>query len=105
MDQLEVLKRFLDISKENGSLSAFIKMGNDGDILREDLMRLLYDFNSLGINDPPEKFDKILDSLSDCKLTIDRLSNILNRVGEVIFEIYNIILEKYIPDDFYSELE
>ena len=103
MNQIEILKKFLDISKESGSLSTFLKMGGDSDNLREDLMRLLYDFNSLGINDPPEKFDKMLDSISDCELDINRLSNILNRIGEVLFEIYDIILNKYIPDDYYDD--
>ena len=103
MDQLEILKRFIIESKENGSLSLFLKEGNDSDNLKEDLMRMLNNLDNLKIDDPPEKFDSILDDIDNCVSDNISLIDILDRMGGVLYEVYNIILSKYIPDDFYDD--
>ena len=105
MDQLEVLKRFLMVLKENGSLSLFLKKENDSDNLKEDLMKLIDNFDDLKIGDLPEKFDSLLNDMDDCMSDSVSLMNILDRINSMLYEIYNIILNRYIPDDFYSELE
>jgi len=105
MDKLDMLREFLLESKENGCLSLFLKKENDSDNLKEDLMRLLYNFDDLKIDDFPEKFDSLLNDMDDCMSDSVSLMNILDRINSMLYEIYNIILNRYIPDDFYSELE
>ena len=82
MDELEKLKEFVIKSKENGCISRFLKRRNDIDNLKEDLMRLLD--NDLKIDDPPEKFDSFLDNINDCIHDIMSLTDILDRVSNII---------------------
>ena len=105
MNQLNALKSILMESEKNGVLSLIFKEKSDSDNLKGDLMRFLDNFDNLKINDPPEKFDSLLFDIDNCVHYITSLSNTLDRIGNILPELSNIILENYIPDDFYNDAE
>ena len=104
MDRLEILKGFLHEVEENGSLS--ILMSDDFfNSLKQDLIGMINLMDNLRNDDNPSRFDNFLDNLDCCSENLILLDGEICKIENTLSEIHGIILEKFISDDYYDNLE
>ena len=104
MDRLEILKGFLHEVEENGSLSILMSEDFFGS-LKQDLIELINLMDDLRNDDDTSRFDNFLNYLDYCREDMILLESEVCKVENTLSEIHGIILEKFIPEDYYDNLE
>ena len=101
-NRIESIINILDASAEIGSISDFTHL-NFTDCLEKKLENLLNSFRILNEDSTVSRFDDVLNLVDEIFKIIEDYNDAIIKIEGLLMEIHKIILEDYIPDDYYED--
>jgi len=102
MNLMDKIRNYVDLIYNNGSLKSLLS-GEDFYVLRFYLSKLNEDISKLNENSDPNSFDDVLDTIDDCIYYLSNIETLVIKSNYLLMELYDILLDEFIPEDFYDE--